>query len=146
MAKALDNSKVGGGDKEAQAAKLKAMKAKAEADAKAAHDKELETITTLAPPLPADLPAACAAAAAGLDAFMSKRVAGDELARWNATKEPDLRKATEECVAAGSIEVGACFGQGLGTASLAEFANGGQGEIRETCRKRYAATMKPAPE
>ncbi len=141
MAKALDNTKSGVNQKD-DIEKLKKLKAKAEADAQKAYDDELARITTIAPPLPADLEAACASAGAGLDAFMQKRLAGDELGRWNATKEPDMRKVAEECKTTGSIELGACLAKGLGEASIAEFANGSQGDIKAECKKRYGA---PAP-
>lgn len=146
MAKALDNSKVGGNaDKAAHAAGMKKLKEKADEDSKAAHAKELETITAVAAPLPADLDAACAEAAAGLDAFMAKRLTGDDLGRWTATKEPDLRKATESCKEAGKIEVGACLGKAYANASLAEFANGSQGEIKTECYERYGAALPGDP-
>jgi len=138
MAKALDNTKSGVNQKD-DIEKLKKLKAKAEADAQKAYDDELARITTVAAPLPADLEAACTSAGAGLDAFMQKRLGGDELARWNATKEPDMRKVAEECKTTGSIELGACLAKGLGEASISEFANGSQGDIKAECKKRYGA-------
>ncbi|MBC8073157.1 MAG: hypothetical protein IAG13_32845 [Deltaproteobacteria bacterium] len=143
MAKALDNTKAGANEK-ADAEGMKKLKAKADQNAAEAHAEEVERITTLTPPLPADLEAACADAAAGLDAFMQKRVQGDELGRWNATKEPDMRKVTEECTTGGSIEVGACVAKGLREASVGEFANGAQGEIKDACKKRYGGAAPAA--
>lgn len=145
MAKALDNSK-DTVPKEAQAARLKELKAKAEEKSKQAHADELQKITSLVQPLPADLETACADAGAGLDAFMQKRLVGDELGRWNAIKEPDTRKVVEECKAGGKLEVGACIGKAFREASVGEFANGAQGEIKAECTKRFggAAALAPA--
>jgi hypothetical protein len=144
MAKALDNTK-SGGNKEADAEGLKKLKAKVEKEANDAHDKEVETITTLTPPLPPDLDGACADAAAGLDAFMQKRLQGDELGRWNATKEPDMRRVTEDCKSGGKLEVGACLAKGYREASVGEFANGAQGEIKAACAERYGGAPAPTP-
>lgn len=135
LAKALDNTKASA-SKEDQSARMKEMKAKAEEKAKQAHKDELQKITTIGQ-LPADLETACADVGAGLDAFMTKRLQGDELARWGATKEPDMRKAVEECKAGGRVEIGACIANGFREASVGEFANGSQGEIKEECSKRY---------
>lgn len=143
MAKALDN-RTASGSKEEDIARMKKLKAKAEQDAQKAYDDELEKITSLSPPLPADLETACADAGAGLDAFMQKRLVGDELARWNATKEPDMRKAAEDCKVHGKIEIGACYGKAFREASVAEFANGSQGDIKEACQKRYGAAVAAA--
>ena len=142
MAKALDNTKASS-SKEGDIETMKKLKAKAEEDAKRAYEKEVETITALSPPLPADLELACADAGAGLDVFMQKRLTGDELGRWNATKEPDMRKAVEECKAEGKLEVGACIGKGLRDASIAHFANGAQGEIKDACKTRYGGAAAP---
>jgi hypothetical protein len=135
IAKAFDNTPTPATNTD-QSARMKELKAKAEEKANQAHADELKRITTVAT-LPADLDTACADVGAGLDAFMTKRLAGDELSRWAATKEPDMRKATEECKQEGKLEVGACFANGLREASIAEFANGSQGEIKAECAKRY---------
>lgn len=143
MAKALDN-RTASGSKEEDIVRMKKLKAKAEEDAQKAYDAELDKITSISPPLPADLETACAEAGAGLDAFMQKRLVGDELARWNATKEPDMRKAAEDCKTHGKIEIGACYGKAFREASVAEFANGSQGDIKEACQKRYGAAVAAA--
>jgi hypothetical protein len=143
MAKALDN-RTASGSKEEDIVRMKKLKAKAEEDAQKAYDDELDKITSLSPPLPADVETACADAGAGLDAFMQKRLVGDELARWNATKEPDMRKAVEDCKTHGKIEIGVCYGKALRDASVAEFANGSQGDIKEACKKRYGAAVASA--
>lgn len=143
LAKALDNTKTTN-SKDDQAARMKEMKAKAEEKAKQAHADELKKITTVTQ-LPADLDTACADVGTGLDAFMGKRLEGDELARWGATKEPDMRKAVEECKAGGKLEVGACIANALREASVGEFANGSQGEIKDECAKRYGGAPAGMP-
>lgn len=146
MAKALDNTKAGGGDKKTQAENIKKFKAKADEDHKKLHEAELQKLTTLAPPLSTDLEAACNDAAAGLDVFMKARATGDELGRWNAIRDPDMRKLAEECKTAGKPEVGACVGSAFRNASAAEFATGAQIEIREACAKRYGGAPTAPPQ
>jgi hypothetical protein len=147
MAKALDNSKLGGGDKQASADGMKQLKAKAEAKAQAAHREQLDTLTKVDAPLPADLPAACNAAAAALDAFMRKRVTGDALGRWEAVKEPDSRKLVEHCTEVGKIEYGACLAKAYENAAVTEFAVESRNELDVACMTSYGAPPdgKPTP-
>ncbi|MBX7080512.1 MAG: hypothetical protein K1X88_15040 [Nannocystaceae bacterium] len=142
MAKALDNSK-NITDHATQVDRMKKLERKAEADATKAKDDALATITTVAAPLPADIEAACAQASAGLDAFKQQRLSGPELERWNATKEPDLRKLTEACKATGSIERGVCLGSALAKAPIEFFPDAAQPELEAACEKRYAVAAPP---
>jgi hypothetical protein len=129
--------------KEAEA-KMKALTAKAEADAQKAHDDELEKVTTAPSVLP-ELEAGCTEAAAAFDEFKQKRLAADadELARWTATKEPDLRKVVEACKASGKPEIAACRTNAWKNASIAHFGIDSDEELAEACTKRYGGG--PAP-
>lgn len=126
-------------------AKMKALKERAEADAVKARTDELERITT-APSMLPELEAGCADAAAAYDEFRQKRLAGDtdELGRWNATKEPDLRKVTEACKASGKPEIAACQASAWRNASIAHFAIDGEKELGDACTQRYGGGAAPA--
>jgi hypothetical protein len=121
-------------------AKMKAMKDRAEAGAAKARADELERITTASSVLP-ELEAGCADAAAAHDEYKQKRLVGDpdELARWNATKEPDLRKVSESCTASGTPAVAACQANAWRNASIEHFTIDGEKELGEACLKRYGA-------
>ncbi|MFO0635278.1 MAG: hypothetical protein U0168_20720 [Nannocystaceae bacterium] len=142
MAKALDNSK-NITDHATQVERMKKLKHKADEDAGKAKDDALAAITAVAAPLPADVEAACAQASAGLDAFKQQRLSGAELERWNATKEPDLRKLSEACKATGSIERGVCLGSALAKAPIEFFPDTAQPELEAACEKRYPAAAPP---
>jgi hypothetical protein len=119
-------------------AKMKALKERAEAGATKARTDELERITTAPSVLP-ELEVGCADAAAAHDEFKQKRLDGDPdaLARWNATKEPDLRKVSEACKASGQPAVAACQANAWRNASIQHFAAEGEAELAEACTKRY---------
>ena len=125
-------------------AKMKAMKERAEAGAVKAKDDELQKITTVSPPLP-ELAAGCADAAAAFDEYRQKRLADapDELGRWNATKEPDLRKTTEACMASGKPEIAACQASALRGATVGHFGIESASELTEACTKRYGGGAVP---
>jgi hypothetical protein len=125
-------------------AKMKALKERAEADAVKARNDELEKITTASSVLP-ELEAGCADAAAAYDEFKQKRLAGnaDELGRWTATKEPDLRKIGEACKASGKPEIAACQANAWKNASVAHFGIDADTELAEACTKRYGGGATP---
>jgi hypothetical protein len=125
-------------------AKMKALKERAEAGAEKAKNDELEKITTAPSVLP-ELEAGCTDAAAAFDEFKQKRlvVDEDELARWTATKEPDLRKVVEACRTAGKPEVAACQANAWRNASIAHFGIDSDKELAEACTKRYGAATPP---
>ncbi len=137
IAKAFAGPPAPDSNKETEA-KMKALKERAEADAAKARTDELERITTAPPVLP-ELEAGCADAAAAYDEFKQKRLAGDEdeLGRWNATKEPDLRKVSEACKASAKPEVAACQANAWRNASIGHFTIDGETELGEACMKRY---------
>jgi hypothetical protein len=112
------------------------LKAKAEADALAARNDELEKVTG-SPPEVADLEAACTDAGAAFDEFKQKRVVADELERWNATKEPDLRKVVEACKASESPKVASCQATALRTASVANFGPNSAAELTQYCSEKW---------
>ena len=126
-------------DKKEVEAKMKALKEKADADAEKARTDELERITTVSAAQLPELEAGCIDAGAALDEFRQKRLADapDELARWNATKEPDLRKVVDACKASGKPEVAACQASAFRGASIAHFGLEGSTELVEHCNQRY---------
>jgi hypothetical protein len=126
-------------------AKMKALKERAEADATKARTEELEKITTATQPLP-ELEAGCGDAGAAFDEFKQKRLGGDtdELGRWNATKEPDVRKVVEACKASGKSEIAACQASAWRNASIAHFGLDSDKELAEACAKRYGGGAAPA--
>ncbi|HET6583024.1 MAG TPA: hypothetical protein VFG69_06250 [Nannocystaceae bacterium] len=130
--------------KKETAAQMKALEERAAADAAKARTDELETITTAPSQLP-ELEAGCADAAAAFDEFRQKRLtnAPDELARWNATKEPDLRKASDACKASGKPEIAACQASALRGASIGHFGIDAANELTEACAKRYGGGAAP---
>lgn len=125
-------------------AKMKAMKERAEAGATKSRDDELQKITTVSSQLP-ELKAGCADAAAAFDEYRQKRLADapDELGRWNATKEPDMRKMTEACKASGKPEIAACQATALRNASIGHFGLESATELTEACTKRYGGGAAP---
>ncbi|MCX4242176.1 hypothetical protein [Paraliomyxa miuraensis] len=118
---------------------MKALREKAEKEAAEAREAELQKITELPQPLPADVATACQEAGAALDEFKQQRLASDatELERWNRTKEPDLRKFVENCTATGSVEFGACLTSAHQNASMAMFGPGATDDFAERCTRRY---------
>jgi hypothetical protein len=126
-------------------AKMKALKERAEADATKAREDELQKITTAPSQLP-ELEAGCADAATAFDEYRQKRLADapDELGRWNATKEPDMRKLSEACKASGKPEIAACQANALRNASIAHFGLESANELTEACTKRYGGGAAPA--
>jgi len=126
-------------------AKMKALKDRAEADAAKARNHELEKITAAPSVLP-ELEAGCTAAAAAFDEFKHKRLTGDadEMGRWNATKEPDLRKIVDACKASGKPEIAACQANAWMNASIAHFGVDSDQELAEACAKRWGGGTAPA--
>lgn len=147
IAKAFDNtSQI---DTKANEKRMKELKEKADAEAKQAREDELQKITTIAPPLPADVATACADAGAAFDEFKTKRLeaGGDQamLGRWNATKEPDVRKFVENCTALGKLEIGACLASAHRNASLAVFGEAATDDFAARCNERYGGGEAKAP-
>lgn len=126
---------------------MKALRRKAEQEAAEAREAELQRITDLTPPLPADPATACTEAGAALDEFKMQRLASDatELERWNRTKEPDIRKFVENCTAAGSIEFGACLASAHRNATMAMFGPSSTDDFAERCTRRYGGDEAKAP-
>jgi len=113
------------------------LKARAEAKAAQAKADELQSITTVSGEMP-ELENGCTEVGFALDEFTRKRLGDpDDRERWNATKEPDIRRVVETCMAAGKPEVAACQANALRSASLAHFSREAAGEILEHCTKRY---------
>lgn len=112
------------------------LRAKAEADALAARNAELEKVTG-SPPEVADLAAACTDAGAAFDEFKQKRVMAEELDRWNATKEPDIRKVVEACNAGENPKVASCQATALRTASVANFGPDSAAELTQYCTEKW---------
>ena len=147
IAKAFDNtSQI---DTKANEKRMKELKEKADDEAKQAREDELQKITTIAPPLPADVATACTDAGAAFDEFKTKRLeAGSDeamLGRWNATKEPDVRKFVENCTAIGKIEIGACLASAHRQASLAMFGEAATDDFAARCNERYGGGEAKAP-
>jgi hypothetical protein len=148
FAKAFDNTAQI--DTKANEKRMKELKAKAEQEAADARKAELEQITNVTPPLPADVATACADAGAAFDEFKTKRLAaGDDeamLGRWNATKEPDVRKFVEACTAIGKLEIGVCLTNAHRNASMAMFGEGATDDFAARCQERWGGgTPAPAP-
>jgi len=139
FAKAFDNtSQI---DTKANEKRMKELKEKADEEAAQAREDELQKITSVTPPLPADVATACADAGAAFDEFKTKRIsaAGDEamLGRWNATKEPDVRKFVEKCTALGKLEVAVCLANAHRNASLAMFGEAATDDFAVRCNERW---------
>jgi hypothetical protein len=147
FAKAFDNTAQI--DTKANDKRMKELEEKAAKQAADARKAELEQITSLTPPLPADVATACAEAGAAFDEFKTKRLtaAGDEamLGRWNATKEPDVRKFVEACTAMGKLEIGACLTNAHRSASLAMFGEGATDDFAARCQERWGGGTTPTP-
>lgn len=137
FAKAFDNTAQI--DTKAADERMKALREKADREAAEAREAELQAITTVKPPLPADVATGCTAAGAALDAFKQERLASDavELERWNRTKEPDIRKFVDNCTAIGSLEIAACLTSAHENATLAMFGPDATDDFAERCNRRY---------
>jgi len=129
--------------------RMKELKEKADKEAAQAREDELQKITTVTPPLPADVATACTEAGAAFDDFKTKRVtaAGDEAmtGRWNATKEPDVRKFVENCTAIGKLEIGVCLANAHRNASMGMFSENATDEFAARCQDRYGGGEAKAP-
>jgi hypothetical protein len=119
------------------------LKAKAEAQALQARTDELDKITELPAQVP-DLEAACADAGAAFDEFKTKRIEAAELERWNATKEPDIRKIVEACKTNGDAKIAACQATAYRGASMANFGPDSDYLLIEHCNKRWGGGTPPA--
>lgn len=141
IAKAFDQKAPKADDKAADA--RKAMREKAEREAAEAREAEIQKITAVGAPLPPDIETACATAGESFDAFRQKRLAGDSTAldRWNAVKEPDVRKFVDACKETGKVEVAACMAGALRDASPATFADAASEELVERCKTRWGAEV-----
>lgn len=148
FAKAFDNTSQT--DTKAADKRMKELKEKADQEAAQAREDELQKITSVTPPLPADVPTACADAGAAFDDFKTKRVAaaGDEamLGRWNATKEPDVRKFVESCTAMGKLEVAVCLANAHRNAPLSMFGEAATDDFAARCLERWGGAEGKAPE
>ena len=112
------------------------LKAKAEAEALEARNDELEKVTGT-PPEVADLETACTDAGAAFDEFKQKRVMAEELERWNATKEPDIRKVVEACKASENPKIASCQATALRSASVANFGPNSAAELTQYCTEKW---------
>lgn len=147
FAKAFDNtSQI---DTKANTKRMKELEEQAKKEAAEAREAELQKITSVEPPLPVDVATACADAGAAFDDFKTKRVAasGDEamLGRWNATKEPDVRKFVENCTAIGKIEIGVCLANAHRNGSLAMFGEAATDDFAARCNERWGGGEAKAP-
>jgi|GEM_PF-6782878 len=95
---------------------LKKLREKADADAKAAYAAAFELATTAPTQLPADIKSACNDAGQAMDVFMRNRLVGEELDRWNAVKEADIKRTTDECLKRDNLQVAACQANAFQTA------------------------------
>lgn len=147
FAKAFDNTAQI--DTKANEKRMKELAEQAEKERAAAREAELDKITSVTPPLPADVATACADAGAAFDEFKTKRVAaaGDEamLGRWNATKEPDVRKFVEKCTAFGKLEIGACLANAHRNAQLSMFGEDATDDFAARCTERWGGGEAKAP-
>lgn len=112
------------------------LKAKAEAAAAKARNDELEKVTA-DPPDVADLEKACADAGTAFDEFKQQRIVAEELGRWNATKEPDIRKVVEACKTVGNPRIASCQAKALRGATVGNFGPDSAPELIEHCAKRW---------
>jgi hypothetical protein len=147
FAKAFDNTAQI--DTKANEQRMKALAEKANREAAQARADELERLTSVTPPLPADVATACADAGAAFDEFKTQRLtaAGDEtmLGRWNATKEPDVRKFVDKCTAFGKLEIGVCLANAHRGASLAMFGEAATDDFAARCLERWGDGEATAP-
>jgi hypothetical protein len=139
FAKAFDNTAQI--DVKAAEKGMKELKAKAEKEAADAREAELQQITNVTPPLPLDMATACAEAGVAFDEFKTKRLTadGDEamLGRWNATKEPDVRKFVESCTTLGKLEIAVCLTNAHRNGSLAMFGESATDDFAARCNERW---------
>jgi hypothetical protein len=128
---------------------MKELEEQAKKEAAEAREAELQKITSVEPPLPVDVATACADAGVAFDDFKTKRLAaaGDEamLGRWNATKEPDVRKFVENCTALGKIEIGVCLANAHRNGSLAMFGEAATDDFAARCNERWGGGEAKAP-
>jgi hypothetical protein len=147
IAKAFDNTAQI--DTKANEKRMKELKEIADKEAAQAREDELQKITNVTPPLPADVATACADAGAAFDDFRTKRVtaAGDEAmtGRWNATKEPDVRKFVENCTAIGKLEIAVCLANAHRGASMGMFGENATDELAARCQDRWGGGEAKAP-
>lgn len=147
FAKAFDNTAQI--DTKANEQRMKELEEKADREAAQAREDELQRITGVTSPLPADVATACNDAGAAFDEFKTKRLeaAGDQamLGRWTATKEPDVRKFVESCTAFGSIEIGACLANAHRGASIAMFGESATDDFAARCQERWGGGEAKAP-
>jgi hypothetical protein len=127
---------------------MRQLKEKVAADAEAATLAEIDRVTVPAADAPTDLKAACEAMRGAYDAFVQKRLTGNqtELERWGVMKGVDLDKAVEACMIQ-SPKVAAC--------QQAAFAGAGptigrdrEAELLSTCIKKFGnplAVVTPPP-
>jgi hypothetical protein len=139
FAKAFDNTSQT--DTKANSKRMKELQEKADREAAQAREDELQKITSVTPPLPADVATACTDAGAAFDEFKTKRMeaAGDEamLGRWNATKEPDVRKFVENCTTIGKLEIAVCLTNAHRNATLAMFGENATDDFAARCQERW---------
>jgi hypothetical protein len=147
FAKAFDNTAQI--DTKAADKGMRELKEKADKEAAELREAELEKITSVNPPLPADAATACTEAGAAFDDFKTKRLAvGEDQAlygRWNATKEPDVRKFVENCTALGKIEIGVCLANAHKNAPMSMFGVEATDDFADRCNQRWGGGEAKAP-
>ena len=79
------------------AQRMKELREKAEVEAEQAREAAFATIIEVPASPPSDQPGTCGQVKTAYDQFLTSRLTGDELEKWNATKEPDLVKVEEAC-------------------------------------------------
>ncbi|MEM6994895.1 MAG: hypothetical protein AAF721_30565 [Myxococcota bacterium] len=97
--------------------RMKVLREQAEAEAAKAKEEAYAALIVVPANVDNDLKSACAAAAEAFDTFHTTRLAGSELQRWQATKQPDLDKFGEACRGLGSTKVAACQANAFANAS-----------------------------
>lgn len=136
-AKAFDNRP----DTEAQERngdRMQKLRENADQDAALEREAQIETLTAVITPLPADVKTACAEAGRAFDHYARARLDGEELDRWDATKAPDIARFVEGCKATQQVAVGACMSHALSEAPTTMFGPEASTELAERCRKRWA--------
>jgi hypothetical protein len=136
-AKAFDN----GPDttaRERNADGMKALRERAEQDAMREREAQIETLTAVITPLPADVKTACEQAGGAFDHYARARLDAEALERWDATKEPDIQRFVEQCEATQQVAVGACMTHALTDAAPTMFGPEDSTLLAKRCRKRWA--------
>lgn len=118
------------------AQRMKELRKNAELEADQAREAAFAAIIEVPANPPADQAATCGQVKSAYDQFLSTRLRGDELQKWNATKEPDLLKVEEACNAA-DPKIAACQAGAFGKVST-DFVSGDAPFILSKCEEAVA--------